>query len=191
MRLGRTLDKSTRSIHAPVEDDAALVSAAQHDLTEFTALYDRYFQPVYRYLSSRVRSVPDAEDLTAQTFLAAIEALPHYHHRGHFSGWLFTIARNKLRDFCRQRPPDRPLDESHPDRREDPLAHAIHSDEIEQLALLVGGLDEADQELIRLRCAADLSFSEIAAAMGRKEEAVKKTFYRLAARLLRQLGGEP
>jgi len=190
VRPSRALKQPTTSILAPVEDEAALVSAAQHDLSGFTALYDRYFPAIYRYLSSSVRTVPEAEDLTAQTFLAAIEALPHYHHRGHFSGWLFTIARNKARDYYRRRPPEEPLDKSHSDKTEDSLAQVIRSDEIQQLALLVGRLDEDDQELIRLRCVAELSFAEIGAALGRKEEAVKKNFYRLAARLQRQLGGE-
>jgi RNA polymerase sigma-70 factor (ECF subfamily) len=172
-------------IHS-VDDEAKLISAAQRDPAEFTVLYDRYFRPIYQYLYSRVGSVPEAEDLTTQTFLAALEALPHYHHRGYFSAWLFTIARNKARDHYRHKPPE-PLDESHPDQAEDPLAQVIHSDQIEQLACLVSSLTEEEQELIRLRCAACLSFAEIGASLGRKEDTVKKTFYRLAAHLQRQL----
>ena len=169
------------------EDEAALVSAAQRDPAEFTALYDRYFRPIYRYLYSRVGSVPEAEDLTAQTFLAALEALPRYHQRGYFSAWLFTIARNKARDHYRTRVPDASLDENHPDKAEDPLAQVIRSDQIEQLAEIVGRLDEEEQELIRLRCVADLSFAEIGISLGRKEDTVKKTYYRLVARLQHQL----
>jgi RNA polymerase sigma-70 factor (ECF subfamily) len=164
-----------------------LVSAAQSDPAEFTALYDRYFRPIYRYLYSRVGNVPEAEDLTAQTFLAALEALPRYRHRGHFSAWLFAIARNKARDHYRRRAPDAPIDENRPDMSEDPLAQTIRSDQIKQLADLIGKLDEEEQELIRLRCAANLSFAEIGAFLGRKEDTVKKAFYRLAARLQLQL----
>lgn len=174
------------SIPATLADEAALVSAAQRDPAEFTALYDRYFRPIYRYLYSRVGSVPDAEDLTAQTFLAALEALPNYHQRGCFSAWLFTIARNKTMDHYRHRPAE-PLDESHPDKAEDPLVLVIRSDQFEQLSHLVSRLDEDEQELIRLRCVAELSFAEIGACLGRKEDTVKKAFYRLAARLQRQL----
>ena len=180
------MNKSNLSEPDIRENESALVSAAQRDPAEFTALYDHYFQPIYHYLYSRVGNVPEAEDLTTQTFLAALEALPHYRHRGCFSAWLFTIARNKARDHYRHKPVES-LNESHPDQGEDPLAQVIHSDQIEQLASLLGSLKEEEQELIRLRCAAGLSFAEIGASLGRKEDTVKKAFYRLAARLQRQL----
>jgi RNA polymerase sigma factor (sigma-70 family) len=112
--------------------------------------------------------------------------LPHYHHRGYFSAWLFTIARNKARDHYRRRPTE-PLEENHPDKAEDPLAQVIRSDQVKQLAEIVSSLDEEEQELIGLRCVADLSFAEIGASLGRKEDTVKKAFYRLTARLQRQL----
>lgn len=168
-------------------DEATLVLAAQRDPKEFTALYDRYFRPIYRYLYSRVGSVHDAEDLTAQTFLAALEALPRYHHRGYFSAWLFTIARNKARDHYHLGTQEAQLDENLPGKAEGPLSQAIRSDQIEQLASLISKLEEEEQELIHLRCIANLSFAEIGASLGRKENTVKKTYYRLVARLRRQL----
>jgi RNA polymerase sigma-70 factor (ECF subfamily) len=168
-------------------DESSLVSSAQRDPAEFAALYDRYFRQIYHYLYSRVGSAAEAEDLTAQTFLAALETLPRYHHRGHFAAWLFTIARNKARDFYRTGMPPIPLDENHPDKTNDPLSQVIQTDQVEQLANLIHKLDTDEQELIRLRYVADLSFAEIGVCLGRKEDTVKKTFYRLLARLQRQL----
>jgi len=95
------LTKQSPQFSEPPADEASLVSSAQRDSAEFAALYDRYFRQIYHYLYGRVGSAAEAEDLTAQTFLAALEALPRYHHRGHFAAWLFTIARNKARDFFR------------------------------------------------------------------------------------------
>ncbi len=77
------------------ENEDSLISDAQRDPVAFTVLYDRYYRPVYRYLYSRVYSTAEAEDLTSQTFLSALEALPRYRHRGFFSAWLFTIAREQ------------------------------------------------------------------------------------------------
>ena len=164
-----------------------MVSSAQRDPAEFAALYDRYLRPIYHYLYSRVGSAAEAEDLTAQTFLAALETLPRYHQRGHFAAWLFTIARNKARDFYRTGVSPILLDENHPDESDDPLSQAIHTDQIKQLGELVSKLDENEQELIHLRCVADLTFAEIGVCLGRKEDTVKKTFCRLLARLQRQL----
>jgi len=149
-------------------------------------LYDRFIQPVYRYFHSRVNNPIEAEDLTAQTFLAALEALPRYHHRGHFSAWLFTIARSKAMDFFRQRE-SLPLEDAHAAGNLDLLAQAARDEEIRLLAELVRALDVEEQELIRLRYVADLPFAEMAALLNKKEDTVKKSFYRLLARLQSQL----
>ena len=167
-------------------DETSLVSSAQRNPAEFAALYDRYFRQIYHYLYSRVGSAAEAEDLTAQTFLAALEALPRYRQQGHFAAWLFTIARNKARDFYRGVSPIL-LDENHADKADDPLSQVIRTDQAEQLAALVRKLGEEDQELLHLRYSADLSFAEMGVCLGRKEDTVKKTFYRLLARLQSQL----
>ena len=63
------------------QDEDAIIAAAQRDPAAFEQLYNRYIQPLYRYLYSRVGSNPVAEDLTAQTFLAALEGFSRYKHR--------------------------------------------------------------------------------------------------------------
>jgi len=182
----------TKSISKPEpwpnlrEDEASLVAAARSDPEAFAALYDRYVQPVYRYLYSRVGSVPEAEDLTAQTFLKALESLPRYQHRGYFSAWLFSIARSRAIDyFRRRRPVSLPisLDETVRAPGPDLPSTADHNDEIARLSGLLHTLADDDRELIRLRYVAELSFREMAALLGRNEAAVKKALYRLLARL--------
>lgn len=44
--------------------------------TKVWDLYLLYAQPVFRYLYSRIRNIPEAEDAIAQTFLAALEQIP-------------------------------------------------------------------------------------------------------------------
>ena len=58
------------------DDIPALVKEAQRNPSAFGVVYDRYLTPVYRYLYSRVGNASEAEDLTAQTFLSALERLP-------------------------------------------------------------------------------------------------------------------
>jgi DNA-directed RNA polymerase specialized sigma24 family protein len=48
-------------------------------------------------------------------------------------------------------------------------------------------LDEPDLELLRLRFLGELTFREIAEVTQRSSSAVKKSYYRLLARLKRQL----
>jgi RNA polymerase sigma-70 factor (ECF subfamily) len=52
---------------------------------------------------------------------------------------------------------------------------------------MIRSLADHEQELLRLRYVADMSFAEIAALQGRKLDAVKKKLYRLLARLQAQM----
>ncbi len=154
----------------------------------FGLLYDRYAVPVYRYVYSRVGNAADAEDLTAQTFLSALEALPRYRERGAFAAWLFRIARSKLMDYFRRDRNHIPLEQVDMDpKADDPLACSIASDEVSTLKALVAALGIEERELLRLRYVADLSFSEMAALLHKREDAVKKSLYRLLARLNSQM----
>ena len=177
---------TTASVWTTIQEESAMVEAARKNPQAFAALYDRYVQPIYRYLYSRVGSGADAEDLTAQTFLSALEGLARYQHRGLFSAWLFSIARSKAMDYFRRRK-NLSLDESFPSHGPDLLTSTANKAEIEHLVSLVGTLAEDERELIRLRYVADLSFREMAALLGRNEDAVKKTLYRLLSRLQSQL----
>jgi RNA polymerase sigma-70 factor (ECF subfamily) len=69
----------------------------------------------------------------------------------------------------------------------DLLSDVIQSEQIQQLSALICSLDQKEQELLRLRYVADLSFAEMAALLGKRQDAVKKSLYRLQARLQGQL----
>jgi RNA polymerase sigma-70 factor, ECF subfamily len=66
------------------------------------AMYDRALPQVFGYLRARVGSEAVAEDLTAETFLAAVQAI----HRDAVPtltvAWLVGVARHKLVDHWRR-----------------------------------------------------------------------------------------
>lgn len=165
-----------------------LVKAAKEDPDSFSGLYRHYVQPIYRYLYSRVGTVHDAEDLTSQTFITAYESLARYREQGFFSAWLFRIARSKLMDHFRVNRHDVRWEAAEkitviPDA----LGRVIQDEDTRQLQSLICELEENEQELIRLRYVAELSFAEMADLLGRREDAVKKSLYRLLARLKSQM----
>jgi RNA polymerase sigma-70 factor (ECF subfamily) len=67
------------------------------------ALYDRALPQVYGYLVARVGDPTLAEDLTAETFLAAVRATREGTVADLTIAWLVTVARNKLVDHWRRR----------------------------------------------------------------------------------------
>ena len=168
-------------------DELALVLAARTDSQAFGALYDRYIQRVYRYCYYRTNNAPDAEDLTAQIFLAALEALPRYRQDGHFAAWLFSIARRKVTDYYRRTSHAALEETTLPPIHTDLAVDVETSQRREHLLRLIQALGEDEQELIHLRYVAELSFAEIANALRKNEEAVKKTLYRLIGRLKKEL----
>ena len=181
--------KADRKLQSMIQDDIpALVNAARKDPAAFGALYDRYVQSIYRYVYSRVGGTHEAEDITSQTFMAAYEALERYRERGQFSAWLFRIARSKLNDHFRRSRREVGLEAAGEVlEREDALGTLIRAEELTRIRSIISHLDEDEQELIRLRYVADLSFAEIADLLGRREDAVKKSVYRLLARLKSQV----
>ncbi len=172
----------------PQTETSALIAAAREDPVAFGRLYDRFVQLIYRYIYSRVGNAPEAEDITSQTFIKAYESLDRYQERGLFSAWLFRIAQSKLNDHFRRSRREVGLEAvGEILEREDALGVLIRAEELTRLRSLIQHLESDDQELIRLRYVAELSFAEIAELLGRREEAVKKSVYRLLARLKSQL----
>jgi RNA polymerase sigma-70 factor (ECF subfamily) len=159
-------------------DDAALArEAARQNKEAFTTLYRRYVTPLYRYLYHRLGNAKDAEDLTAQVFMDALEGLASYRERGLFSSWLFTIARRRLMDLYRQRPTDS-LKDDLPDISFDLQSILEKNESHVRLNQLLDELDDERRELLQLRFAAGLEFSEIASLLGKSEGAVKMNLYR-------------
>ncbi|HSV65984.1 MAG TPA: sigma-70 family RNA polymerase sigma factor [Mycobacteriales bacterium] len=65
-------------------------------------LYDAALPQVYGYLLARCGSAPLAEDLTAETFLAAVAACRSADPPTPSTGWLIGVARHKLVDHWRR-----------------------------------------------------------------------------------------
>lgn len=178
-----TLEKIDR-----MTDEARIIKAARQDPKVFGELYRLYVEQVFRYLFSKIGNLHEAEDVTAQTFLAAFESFDKFRQDGHFASWLFGIARNKAMDHFRRRDNLSSMDESSEIPVEDnTLSKVIQTEQEQALSKLIQALTEKERELLRLRFLAEMSFPEIARFLHRNEEAVKKRTYRLLARLQSQL----
>jgi RNA polymerase sigma-70 factor, ECF subfamily len=172
----------------PEPDDTLILSAMTGSTTALGAIYDAYARRIYRYFFSRVENAAEADDLTAQTFLKVIESLPRYRHRGQFTAWIFQIARNNAMDYFR-RNPNQSLHEDSFDLpvMDGALDRLIDQQSIAALRQYIRALEEHERELLRLRFVVDLTYVEIAALLGRKEDAVRKAINRITERLYWQM----
>jgi RNA polymerase sigma-70 factor (ECF subfamily) len=85
-----------------IEDGVDELQRALADDAGFESWYRRSLPRVYSYLVSRSGGdVALAEDLTQQTFTAAIDQRSHYDGRADTVTWLCSIARHKLADHFR------------------------------------------------------------------------------------------
>lgn len=160
--------------------DAILAESAKCDAGAFGELYERYYVRVYRYIYHRVGHTSDAEDITALVFMKALEALPSYRprHNG-FAPWLFRIARNAVVDHYRRRRKQNPLDAfEHHAADADPIGHVLGRERQAELHSLMTELSSDQRDVVLMRYAADLSFPEIAATLGKKEPAVRMLLHR-------------
>src|SRR4051794_40594867 len=84
------------SAEDPRNDDALLAATAT-DPEAFAAFYRRHLRAVLAFFLRRTGRRDLAADLAAETFAAALQAVPRYRPgTGSAKGWLFAIASNKL-----------------------------------------------------------------------------------------------
>lgn len=162
-------------------EDERLVQQARQTPSRFALLYDRHVTSVYRYLLARVGNEQDAEDLTSQTFLEALESLPRYRGTGDFRAWLFRIARNKSIDHYRKHRRDVSLledDDFTDDSLESPDTAVDHTLALETVVRQLRTLSPDRAEVISLRLFAELEVKEIAVTLNKTETAVRMLLHR-------------
>ena len=172
----------------PYERNEELVALAiKGDGEAFGKLYLRHLDSIYRYVYFRVGDTAEAEDLTEEVFVRAWEALPRYQTREYqFISWLYRIAHNLVIDYRRRKRPDALVNVD-----ENPEAVTPHSPErileevqsLENLSDAIRELNDDEQQVIVLRYIEGLSHDEVAAIIGKSNEASRVIQHRALARL--------
>jgi RNA polymerase sigma-70 factor (ECF subfamily) len=181
-------------------DDATVIERSWHEPERFAELYDRHAAAIHRYVSRRLGDEM-ADDVVAETFLAAFRWRQRYDlGRADARPWLYGIAANmigkhrraeirRLRTLARTGAsiPDGFMDASDADRMDSRVAAAaVQRDLVGALA----GLPARDREVLLLIAWADLSYEEIAAALGIPLGTVRSRLHRARRKVREALGGQ-
>ena len=154
-----------------------LILRAQHGEAEALAsLYDSHAGRVYGYLYKRVEQPADAEDITADVFVRAMQALPSFELTGApFGAWLIRIAHNLAVNHLKKQSRRQEValfDEDSP-LSEDPAKLAVERANFEEVSEVMEHLTDLQRQVIELRFLRQLTIAETADRMNRSESAVK------------------
>ena len=172
-----------------MQSEESLIRRAQErDPVALTQLYEANFDRIYRYIAVKIGDRMEAEDLTQQVFLNAVQSIGSYKWKGMpFSSWLYRIAHNQSVDYFRKKAkrPTVTLDDTDPPGGDDPEKTTETKLTMEELALATRKLTESQREVISLRFGGQLSIAEVARSMGKSEGAIKALQHSAVAALRR------
>lgn len=171
---------SSRTPDDSVDPDASRVIAALRDPKAFSALFDAYWDAIFKYCYYHCGDWHLAEDLASDVFVKALANLKNFDPSvtgATFRGWLYGIARNTVITSYRKagRQPHDSLDD-----RFDLLSNeqsvedlVIAGEQHAELRALLERLPDDQRQLLELRLAG-LNAAEIARTLGRSHDAVRK-----------------
>jgi len=171
------LTSGSRLPLAPFGDERLARLVASGSERAFTAIYERYRQPLYRYCRSIVRHDADAQDALQSTLASAFVALQRGQRDAPLRPWLFRIAHNEAISLIRRR---RKQDEIG-DCPGQSACSAEESAEVrERLALLIADLHQLPDRqrgALVMRELNGLSHEEIALALQTSVGAAKQAIF--------------
>lgn len=178
-----------RVVETMTADDA---TTSFVDVTSFSAFYEQTVPRIYGYFLRRCGGVVVvAEDLTQETYLAAVRELKRRRSVDAPVPWLYGIARHKLLDHYRRqgRAPTR-IVPWHDELDDDPVLSTVDptTEEIDRrVVAALARLPDLQRTAVVLRYLDGLSVPATAAAVGKSVHAVESLLARGRANLKRFL----
>jgi RNA polymerase sigma-70 factor (ECF subfamily) len=196
--MGTVPDSVVRGVGRSAEPSDAEVIARSQQVPEFFSLiFDRYFGQVHGYVARRLGESL-ADDVAAETFLIAFRQRARYGaKRGPVRAWLYGIATNLMHRHRRQevrsyraltRVEIVNLADGHEERVTDRVSVAGMR---RQLAGALAGLSPGDRDVLLLVALADLTYAEVAAALGIAYGTVCSRLSRARREVRKALGTTP
>ena len=172
--------------------DAELLSRIRAgDKTSFTTLYDKYNRRLFGYCYRLLQDRHSAEDIVQTTFVKAFDSIRTLDKPELFYHWLFTIARNEVYGFIRQKRSNGVVhsleDEEDIWDMESPHVQMVQQETSELVQQLLNQLKVEYREVVVLRHFDKLSYVEIAAVTGDTVSSVESRLFKARKALAKKL----
>ena len=144
-----------------------------------TILVLRHTPPLARFVAS-LGERHEVEEVVQDTFVRAFASLEGFRGDSSLRSWLFTIARNLVRDRMRGRAKRYrivPIEEGHAVTENDALDVAVSDETGARLSRSLDTLSPMQREVFTLRVSEGLSYKEIAAVVGSTEGAARVHYH--------------
>lgn len=181
---------------APGKTEATdlVVRARTGDAEAWGDLYREFAPAIFRFCRRAMPTHEDAEDATMEIFMKLRDKLSQFDHTRSFSAWLYKVAANHCWDMLRRRKgrqnketenvEDIPLE--HPDPNQ--LERLIEERSNEEVRKALGRLGVRARMALVMRYYSDMSYDEIADALGVRRAFVGVVLLRARHELRQALG---
>jgi len=151
--------------------EAAFIKKARNgDLSAFEEIVKRHQRRVYGVARRIVQRHDVADDVTQEAFLKAFQALETFDLSRPFAPWICRIAANLAINHVRSpRAREEELDEARAEAMhvvEDPSSQALHAEADRELQRAMASLPSDQRAVLTLRVVEELSYKDIAEALG-------------------------
>jgi RNA polymerase sigma-70 factor (ECF subfamily) len=170
------LPESDRQSDPHQSDEHLMLAFAAGQSDAFTALFERYKQPLSGFFRRRLSDPAQAEELSQETFIAILRSAPHYQPSALFRTFLYSIALRILRAHRRKSAFRATF------FGEQPVGHepSSHTNPVVDLFMreAMAQLSNLDREVLLLREFEQLSYAEIAELLALPLNTVRSRLFR-------------
>lgn len=173
-----------------MQESKLIERAKQGDSQAFAKLYDLYIRQIYDFIYYKTHHKPTAEDLTADTFLRALQKIDQFEAGRSFKPWLYRIAQNIVIDHYRKSSRETVVEDiwDIPEDK-DALLDSETRDHVRELKGHLKNLPSVQRDILTLRLWQGLSYREIAEIVGKEEANCKVIYSRTLKALQSEMAG--
>jgi len=172
-------------------DEALLAGFLRGDDAMFAELVHRYERPLHGFICRLTGEPGVAADLFQETFVRVVEKAGTFEGRSRFKTWLYAIAANLCRSHLRKKARPEPVAMPDPPEQADEAIGPngmVQGREVgEHIAAAVAALPLPQREVFVLKAYDEMTYDQIAQALGRPIGTVKTQMRAAIQKLRREL----